>query len=321
MTSRFDVLTVGRISVDLYAREPGAGFAEPQTFAKSVGGSPTNVAVAAARLGLHSGVITRVGGDDLGRFAVGRLQGWGVDTSFVQPVAGGSTPLALAALDPPEEPTVAFYRGAAAPDTTICATDVPLDAITSSRALWISQGALAQGSTAQACLEWLAARGRAPHAILDLDYRPALWPSADAARDAARAALALCTVAVGNRGECQMAVGTTDPDAAADALLSLGLQLAVVKMGAEGVLLATTDERVRIAPLPVPVVCGLGAGDAFGGALVLGLVSGWPLREVGEFANAAGAHVVQELTCADAMPTREQVAVQVAAAHVGEGAR
>lgn len=321
MTSPFDVLTVGRISVDLYAREPGAGFAEPQTFAKSVGGSPTNVAVAAARLGLHSGVITRVGGDDLGRFAMARLEGWGVDTAYVQPVAGVNTPLALAALDPPEEPTVAFYRGEAAPDTMIVAEDVPLDVITSTRALWVSQGALAQGSTAQTCMEWLSARGRMPHAILDLDYRPALWASRDAARDAARAALAYCTVAVGNRSECEMALGTTEPDAAADALLELGLHLAVVKMGAAGVLLATSDERVRIAPLPVPVVCGLGAGDAFGGALVLGLVSGWPLREVGEFANAAGAHVVQELTCSDAMPTREQVARQVSSVQIGEGAR
>jgi 5-dehydro-2-deoxygluconokinase len=321
MTSPFDVLTVGRISVDLYAREPGAGFAEPQTFAKSVGGSPTNVAVAAARLGLHSGVITRVGGDDLGRFAMARLEGWGVDTAYVQPVAGVNTPLALAALDPPEEPTVAFYRGEAAPDTMIVAEDVPLDVITSTRALWVSQGALAQGSTAQACMQWLSARGGMPHAILDLDYRPALWASREAARDAARAALAYCTVAVGNRSECEMALGTTEPDAAADALLELGLHLAVVKMGAEGVLLATSDERVRIAPLPVPVVCGLGAGDAFGGALVLGLVSGWPLREVGEFANAAGARVVQELTCSDAMPTREQVARQVSSVQIGEGVR
>lgn len=322
MTSPFDVLTVGRISVDLYAREPGAGFAEPQTFTKSVGGSPTNVAVAAARLGLHAGAVTRVGGDDLGRFAVARLQGWGVDTAFVDAVTGVNTPLALAALDPPEEPTVAFYRGAAAPDTTITAGDVPLDVITSARALWVSQGALAQGSTAEACMTWLAARGRAPHAFLDLDYRPALWASRDAARAAARAALAHCTVAVGNRAECDMAVATPDADAAADALLGLGLQLAVVKMGADGVLLATPDERVRVAPLPVPVVCGLGAGDAFGGALVLGLIAGWPLREVGEFANAAGAHVVQQLTCADAMPTREQVtALQESVAHVAEGVR
>jgi 5-dehydro-2-deoxygluconokinase len=250
-----------------------------------------------------------------------RLEGWGVDTAYVQPVAGVNTPLALAALDPPEEPTVAFYRGAAAPDTMIVAEDVPLDVITSARALWVSQGALAQGSTAQGCMEWLSARGRMPHAILDLDYRPALWASRDAARDAARAALAYCTVAVGNRSECEMALGTTEPDAAADALLELGLHLAVVKMGAAGVLLATSDERVRIAPLPVPVVCGLGAGDAFGGALVLGLVSGWPLREVGEFANAAGAHVVQELTCSDAMPTREQVARQVSSVQIGEGVR
>lgn len=303
MTPVFDVLTVGRISVDLYAREPGVGFDAPQTFAKSVGGSPTNVAVAAARLGLHSGVITKVGDDGFGRFAVHQLADWGVDTSFVGTSAQASTPLALAALDPPEEPTVAFYRGVRPPDTTITSQDVPESVVTSARALWISQGALATGTTATACQEWLAMRERRAHTILDLDYRPALWESRNAARAAAQAALASCTVAVGNRAECEMAVATPVPDEAADALLALGVSLAVVKMGGDGVLLATAHERVRIAPLPVPVACGLGAGDAFGGALVYGLLVDWSVSRIGEFANAAGAIVVQELTCADAMPS------------------
>lgn len=313
MTSGWDVLTVGRVSVDLYAREPGAGFDSDQSFVKSVGGSPTNVAVAAARLGLHAGVVTKVGDDGFGAFVRRRLQVQGVDTSWVGTVPGASTPLALAALDPPEDPSVVFYRGPAAPDTTITVEDVPESTILGARAFWMSQGALAQGSTAKTSMTWLEKRARAGHTLLDLDYRPALWSNVAQAREAARAALEHCTAAVGNRGECQMAVGESDPDAAADALLNLGLSLAVVKMGSQGVLLATTGERVRVPSAVVPVVCGLGAGDAFGGALVLGLLEGWSLAHIGAFAHAAGALVVQQLTCSDAMPAREAVEAAMSA--------
>ena len=104
-----------------------------------------------------------------------------------------------------------------------------------------------------------------------------------------------------------MALGESEPDAAADSLLEMGVHLAIVKMGGGGVLLATGTERVRVSPVPIDVLCGLGAGDAFGGALVHGLLLDWSLREIGEFANAAGAYVATQLTCADAMPTAQQV--------------
>ncbi len=167
----------------------------------------------------------------------------------------------------------------------------------------MSQGALAQGSTADACLTWLARRARSGHTVLDLDYRAALWPDVETARAAAQGAIALSTVVVGNREECEMAVGTGEPDAAADALLSAGVRLAIVKLGADGSLLATADGRWRIPPVPVPVVCGLGAGDAFGGALSHGLLLGWDVPRIGRFANASGAYVSARLTCADAMPS------------------
>jgi 5-dehydro-2-deoxygluconokinase len=298
-----DVVSVGRVSIDLYAAESGVGFEGQQSFTKSVGGSPTNVAVASARLGHRSAIVTKVGDDGFGVYVRRRLSEWGVSTDYVGTQPGGQTPLALAALEPPETPQIAFYRGAAAPDTTLASSDVPTDVVTDCGVLWVSQGSLATGSTAQACLDWLALRGRSGHTVIDLDYRPALWPAPAAARAAAQAAIAAATVVVGNREECEVAVGTRDPDAAADALISAGVSLAIVKLGADGALLATADERWRIAPIPVQVVCGLGAGDAFGGALCHGLLSGWDVPRIGRFANAAGALVSSRLMCADAMPS------------------
>ena len=130
-----------------------------------------------------------------------------------------------------------------------------------------------------------------------------MWPDREAARARALDAIAQSTVVVGNREECEVAVGETDPDAAADRLLELGVHLAIVKRGGEGVLLATGQERCVVPPIPIAVVCGLGAGDAFGGALCLGLIDGWGLERLGRFANGAGAHVAARLTCADAMPS------------------
>lgn len=306
-----DVISVGRVSVDLYASEVGVGFAGQQSFTKSVGGSPTNVAVAAARLGRRAAIVTRVGDDGFGAYVRARLGSWGVDTTFVGSEAGGQTPLALAALDPPETPQVVFYRGAEAPDTRIGSQDVPEPVIRAARILWISQGSLAKGVTAGSCLEWMRQRERVGHTILDLDYRAALWPDRESARTVAAEAISLATVVVGNREECEVAVGSDDPDRAADALLSAGVGLAIIKLGADGALLATPDARWRVAPIPVSVVCGLGAGDAFGGALCHGLLNKWDIPRIGRFANAAGALVSTRLTCADAMPTVEELSAMV----------
>ncbi len=298
-----DLLAVGRISVDLYAQEPYASFLQPQTFVKSIGGSPTNVAVAGARLGLRSAVVTAVADDPLGDYALAKLRQLGVRTRYVTRRAGGRTPVVLVALEDPAEPTITFLRAPDAPDTTIETDAVDEVALAGCLVLWISGSALAVGSTAATGRQWLERRARRPHTVLDLDLRPDLWPDPAAAGEAAARAIALSTVVVGNRAECAMAVGSSEPHAAADALLARGVSIAVVKMGADGVLLASAEERVVVEPISVAVRCGSGAGDAFGGALATGLVRGWSLAKIGRLANAAGALVTSRLTCADAMPT------------------
>jgi 5-dehydro-2-deoxygluconokinase len=143
--------------------------------------------------------------------------------------------------------------------------------------------------------------------VLDLDYRPMFWASpADATREVGRA-LEHVTVAVGNREECEIAVGETDPLRAADALLDRGVELAIVKQGPKGVLARTREETVEVPPYAVEVVNGLGAGDGFGGALVHGLLAGWGLERILRFANVAGAIVASRRECSTAMPTTAEV--------------
>lgn len=309
-----DLLALGRISVDLYAQEPGATFLDPQTFVKSIGGSPSNVAVAAARLGLKSAIVTAVGGDPLGEYTIAKLQALGVETRYVTVREGGRTPVVLVALDDPAEPTLTFLREPNAPDTTIDSDAVDEDTVATCRVLWTSGATLATGTTARTALRWLAYRARRPHTVLDLDLRPTLWSDPSEATAAAEHAIELSSVVIGNRAECAMALGVSEPHAAADALLSRGVTTAVVKMGADGVLLATAEDRVVIDPVRVTARCGSGAGDAFGGALAAGLVHGWPLARTGRLANAAGALVTSRLTCADAMPTQAELEAFLAGA-------
>jgi 5-dehydro-2-deoxygluconokinase len=256
-------------------------------------------------LGHKSAIITKVGVDPLGHYVVKKLQEFGVNTDFVKVAESGLTPVVLASQDPPEDPKIIFHRQPNAPDTQLTTTDIDSATLQAAKIFWVSACALSNGETAKSAITWLKERARKQESIIDLDYRPSFWPNVEAARAAAQEAISHCTVAIGNIAECQVALGISDPQAAADDLLNRGVRLAIVKMGGDGVLLATKDERIIIEPLSIKLVCGLGAGDAFGGALVHGLLSGWALQEIGDFANAAGAYLASELMCADAMPTIE----------------
>ncbi len=302
---QLDLITVGRISVDLFAEQMNTSFSQPQTFHKSIGGSPTNVAVAAAKLGHKSAIVTKVGIDPLGQYVLNKLSEFGVNTDFVKVAESGLTPVVLASQDPPEDPKIIFHRQPQAPDTQLSLSDIDTETLLAAKIFWVSACALSNGETAKSAITWLKQRGRKQESIIDLDYRPSFWLNADAARTAAQEAISMCTIAIGNIAECQVALGISDPQEAATELLKRGVRIAIVKMGGDGVLLATQNERIVIAPRSIKLVCGLGAGDAFGGALVHGLLSGWGLQEIGEFANAAGAYLASELMCADAMPTIE----------------
>jgi 5-dehydro-2-deoxygluconokinase len=303
-----EVLTIGRVSVDLYAGEVGVGLRDATAFVKSVGGSPTNVAVAAARLGRRAAVVTAVGADPFGAYVREALERrFGVDTRFVGTHPCLRTPLAFASPVRPDEPELLFYREPSAPDEWIGLEQVDLELARSVGVLWVSASCFAFAETGTTARAMLRARARRPHTCLDLDYRPTFWPDEATARREIGAMVEQATVTVGNRAECEIAVGSGDPDAAADALLERGVEVAVVKLGGEGVLVATPDERSLVPPFPVEVVCGLGAGDAFGGALCDGLLGGLPPLEAVERANAAGAIVASRLLCSDAMPTEPEL--------------
>ncbi|MEU7304913.1 5-dehydro-2-deoxygluconokinase [Streptomyces sp. NPDC007206] len=304
----FDVLTMGRVGVDVYPLQTGVGLADVTSFGKYLGGSPTNVAVAAARHRRSAAVITKTGADPFGDFVRTALRGYGVDPRFVGTSNIAPTPVTFCEIFPPDDFPLYFYRLPKAPDLDIHPDELDLDAVLGARILWITGTGLSEEPSRSATLAALRHRARSGMTVFDLDWRPMFWQDPAEARTYYAEALRHTTVAVGNSQECEVATGEREPYAAAKALLASGVELAVVKQGPRGVLAMDRDGSVtEVPPVPVDVVNGLGAGDAFGGALCHGLLSGWDTRRTVTFANAAGALVAGRLACSDAMPAEAEV--------------
>ncbi|MFC8429443.1 5-dehydro-2-deoxygluconokinase [Streptomyces sp. NPDC057253] len=317
----FDVLTIGRVGVDVYPLQTGVALAEVTSFGKYLGGSPTNVAVAAARYGRSAAVITKTGRDPFGAFVRTALEGYGVDSRYVGTSDIAPTPVTFCEIFPPDDFPLYFYRLPKAPDLDIRPDELDLDAVRDAAIFWFTGTGLSEEPSRSATLAALAHRAKSGPTVFDLDWRPMFW-SGTADPSAARAcyaeALRHATVAVGNLDECEIATGEREPYAAAKALLAAGVELAVVKQGPKGVLAMDRDgSTAEIPPVPVDVVNGLGAGDAFGGALCHGLLSGWDTHRTVAFANAAGAIVASRLSCSDAMPRQAEVDAKLREAAAG----
>ncbi|RPE43768.1 5-dehydro-2-deoxygluconokinase [Streptomyces sp. Ag109_O5-1] len=313
----YDLITMGRIGVDLYPLQTGVPLAQVSSFGKFLGGSATNVAVAAARLGHSTAVITRTGEDAFGAYLHEALQGFGVDDRWVTSVPGLNTPVTFCEIFPPDDFPLYFYRQPKAPDLEIDAHELDLDAIRDTRIFWITGTGLSEEPSRTATFAALAHRAKSGTTVFDLDWRPMFWKDPASARPFYAEALKHTTVAVGNLDEVEIATGVREPQAAAQALLDAGVEIAVVKQGPKGVLAVHRNgDSAEVPPLPVNVLNGLGAGDAFGGSLCHGLLEGWDLEKIMRHANAAGAIVASRLECSSAMPTPDEIDAALAAGAV-----
>lgn len=302
---RFELITMGRVGVDLYPAQIETPLAEVERFNRYLGGTATNVAVAAARYGRKSAVITKVGDDPFGQYVKSALAGFGVSDRFVGVHPTLRTPLVFCEVWPPDNFPLLFYREPTAPDLTITEDELDAASLAAASIVWTTGTGLSTEPSRTATLR--AQEIATATTIHDLDYRPMFWLDPAEARPHQRAALGKATVAIGNVEECAVAVGEGTPEEQAQRMMELGVEVAVVKQGPAGVSVFTDDSRHDISAIRVEVVNGLGAGDAFGGAFCHGLLSGWDIEETTRFANAAGAYVAGELACADAMPVEAEV--------------
>lgn len=303
----FEVITMGRLGIDLYPLESGVRLGSVTRFGRFLGGSAANVAVAAARHGRQTALISRTGADDFGRFLREELERLGVSSRYVTTVDDLPTPITFCEIHPPDDFPITFYRYPKAPDMEIRAEELDPDAIAGADLFWITTTGLSDEPSRSAHHRALEIRGGAGVTVLDLDYREAFWTDAADARREISQVLGDVDVVVGNVAECEVAIGETDPAAIGKALLAAGPSTVIVKRGPLGVMGFQETGPVSVPPVKVEVVNGLGAGDAFGGALCHGMLAEWPLEQTLEFANTAGAIVATRLECSTAMPDTEEV--------------
>lgn len=302
-----EIYTLGRLLVDLYANELHVPLENVQTFRKYLGGSAANTAFGLARLGVRAGLISRVGPDDFGTYLLQTLEGQGVDTTMVRRDPRHPTALAFAAIFPPADSKVLFYRKPCA-DTHLAPSDLDLERLRKARILVIAATALCESpsrETVFAALEEHRAAGGIN--VIDVDWRPMLWDDPSIAPLYYRLALRLADIVIANEPELEFVGGAPDPEEASRQVLRLGVRHVVAKRGGRGALLFGEGGPLQVPAFPISVVNTLGAGDAFGAAYCFGLLQGWdPARRL-TFANAAGAIVASRHSCSEAMPYQHEV--------------
>jgi len=309
----YDVLAIGRSSIDLYAHEIGRAIADVRSFDAYVGGCPTNVSVGTRRLGLRSALLTAVGDDQVGDFVTAFLDREQVETRFIPRKAGRRTSAVILTIQPPDKFPLTFYRDNCA-DRALTIDDVARAPIGDSRVVFVTGTGLSHDPAREATFGAAAsARAAGVPVVVDIDYRPDQWDSATAFSAQMRLLLRSATLAVGTEEELAAASGSPDVAAGAATLLGCGIEALILKRGARGATIFRPDARpADVAPFTIEVLNVLGAGDAFASGFLYGYLQGWTLERAARIGNACGAIVVTRHGCANFMPTLEEVSAFVA---------
>ncbi len=318
----FDVITMGRVSMDLYSRQIGSEFRDVESFDAMIGGSPSNIAIGTARLGARSAVLTAVGPDSIGEFVMANFEREGVATEFIRTIDGARTGLAILGVIPPDQFPLTFYRDNPA-DIHLTTDDVDRLPMAGTKVLQLSGTALSRGTCKEATLYAGEKAARTDTTVVvDLDLRPDQWVDPRGYGVAVRSLLEHTDVAIGTEEEFHAALApassaldgshVSDQERAElDSLLADFIDrhptmTAVLKRGPRG---ATTfgAQALDVPGYPVDVLNTVGAGDAFASGLIHGLIQEWDWRTSVRFANACGAIEVTRHGCSGAMPTVSEV--------------
>lgn len=322
---KFDVITFGRSSIDLYSQNIGSPFNDIKGFDAFVGGSPLNIAVACTRLGVNASLLTAVGNDKVGEFIINFLNKEGVNTHCIPVKNTARSSAVVLGIEPPDKFPLVYYRDNAA-DSQVTIDDVQNAQIQDYRILLINGTALnIEPSRSATFYAVEVAEKNNVQVVFDLDFRADQWHDYRAFGLTARAILPKVNIAIGTEEEILAATMSSasqvsikdqqisapeikgDIEASIEQLLSLGTEILIVKRGAEGVSIYKKDKtREDVPGFPVKVLNVLGAGDAFAGGFLYGILQGWDLNKACRMGNASGAQVVTKKGCANFMPTLEE---------------
>ena len=331
MSKTYDSLHMGRSSIDLYSNDIGTPFEQIGSYAAYVGGSPTNISVGGKRLGLKTALLTAVGDDPVGDFILHFLEGEGVETRFIPRKPGYRSSAVVLGIEPPDKFPLVFYRENCA-DINLTIDDVLAAPIEDCRVFQFAGTNLSREPSRSATMFAAeSARQAGATVVFDVDFRPDQWHDVRAFGVVARSVLRSVDVVIGTDDEinatmlsdvAQMQLEhsqVSDTKVAGetrsgiDSMLGLGPGAVVEKVGAQGARIHLREGEIIDAPgFPVAITNILGAGDAFGGGFIYGLVKGWGWYKSARLGNACGAIVVTEHGCANFMPTMPEIEAFVA---------
>ena len=322
----YDVITYGRSSIDLYSQEPGRPFEEIPGFHAFVGGSPLNIAVGCARLGLRSALMTGVGKDKVGDFILHFLKNEGVATELIPVIEGTRSSAVVLGIEPPDRFPLVYYRDNCA-DSQMNIDHVLKAGIERCRVLEVSGTALnMEPSRSAGFLAAEIAKKNDIPVILDLDFRADQWHDIRAFGVTVRAFMRNVNIVIGTeeeilagylQDESQLNITHQqisapeikgDLDEAIHGILGLGVEVLVMKTGSRGARVYTPDGTKQEVPgFPVDILNILGAGDAFAAGFIYGFLKGWDWYRCCRAGNACGAHVVTKLGCANFTPYEKEM--------------
>jgi 5-dehydro-2-deoxygluconokinase len=321
----YDLLTIGRSSIDLYSNDSGASFSDISSFGAFVGGCPTNIAVGTRRLGLKTALLTAVGNDPVGDFVLNFLKREGVETRFIPKKVGKRTSAVILGIEPPDKFPLVFYRDNCA-DVEITIDDALQVPLQNTRALLVSGTGLSkEPSRSTTLLAVEKAREAGAIIFLDLDFRADQWHDPRAFGVTMRMLLPSVDIVFGTEEEILAAILedasqlqlvdhqisapqiTGNIQTAIETLLSKGPQALVQKRGAKGAIVHLPGQgAIEAMPFKVDVCNVLGAGDAFASGFIFGHLQGWDWKKCLRMGNATGAIVVTRQGCANFMPYQDE---------------
>lgn len=323
---KFDLISYGRSSIDLYSQEPGTAFEEIPGFHAFVGGSPLNIAVGCSRLGLNAALLTGVGKDKIGDFILNFLNKEGVITEKIPVIDGARSSAVVLGIEPPDRFPLVYYRDNCA-DSQINMDHVLAAEIEKTRLIEFSGTALNIEPTRSAAFlaAEIAKKNEVP-VVLDLDFRADQWHDIRAFGVTVRAFMRNANIVLGTEEEVLAAYIsdnsqlnithqqisapeiTGDLDEAIEGILSLGVEALIMKTGSRGAKIYLPDGTQQEVPgFPVDVLNILGAGDAFAAGFIYGFLKGWDLYKSCRMGNACGAFVVTQLGCANFNPYEKEI--------------
>ncbi len=306
-SAELEAVVMGRVGADLYPNQIGAPLAEVRTYTRYAGGFATNVATGLARLGVSVAIVSKVGDEGHGEFIRNFLDSEGVDVRWLGTDQENLTPIVFCEVAPPDHFPLLFYRRPTAPDWELTVDDIDVEEMARIPLMFISGTGLAREPSRQTTLT--SALAHEGTTVFDLDWRPSVWDEPSNYAEVASIVIEGADVVVGNEEELRAALGADDAEKAANVLIDRGVETVIMKRGGMGVVCFRGDDRLDVPPIETEVMNGLGAGDAFAAALGHGLLRGFPMEKTLQRANAAGAMVVSQLPCSEAMPSDHDITV------------